>query len=589
MLDRFQLSEKYQFFKVVRTVPKVAISNCLREASVGKTGHALDQDIRVEKKIGKKSFYASFIVFRVEQPPTFLSKGKERDVKHCYALIIEYGDYLVVTRTGGKNFQECLDDYVEKVNSDMLNRAFMETKSTVKKANTQNTSPSTTAMHKVTYEGNNIEAVMPVHQISGKMLNSFKHETNGELFTVTGNQAKVNISNSKVAVQQYLARILISIENFSKKRKPNPFLSNFAKSLSFKQYSTKLTPVEILLLTSELRDYVESKDDSLPELVYKVGKVERRIKFSFQTFLHSFENSYEINKYGTGTGRQFFINNTLDVGLELEVTASGYKLNSEKFKKLWIKYDNGDSENLQTLINRKNWFSVSFKNADINYSKGQLWQDSKLLGSIDGFLEMFKPEPAMNAITSEKGTITATSTGFQAGSTFAYVEATMGPILDHLLLEDLNYEYSDYIGVKNMAHVQLIHCKASDNVFSATAFQEIVGQVLKNLYFFAHPEQMGDRKAYWSGMYSTSNIDRNRTGKKNFLQDLKATMNATNSIKEVHLIVNFISKQLLTDNLKKVVTRQNAPKATLPILWLLNALRNTCLERNVRVFITCKP
>lgn len=545
--------------------------------------------IREVKRLGGKQFQASYIVFRMEYPPSFLTPGTERDVKYCYALIIEYGDYVVINRSGGNNFLDGLNDYVEKVNSDVLNAAFMDPKSDVRKAGTQSISPAKSKVSKVTMEGKDLATNMPVQGAGGRSLSTIKHETGGELITTLGNQAKLNISNSKVKIKEYLARILFSIEKFAKKKKANSFLANFSKQLTFRQYKNKITPKEFLLLSSELRDYLETKYGTLPELFYKLGRKEREMNKTFNEFINSLENSFDVTKLGTGTSKRFFIENKSDKELELNITDKGIDLTSQKFGRIWLRHANGETENLQRLINRKNFFSITFNQVDIYYTNGKLLQDSKMLGNLDGFLQMFIPETEMTGITSEKGVITAASTTFTAASTFEYVERVFAPKLHHLILDDLGYEYADYIGIKNLSKIQLIHCKESDKKFSASAFQEIVGQALKNIHFFIHPELPDQRLAKWNELYPSSNIARNRTNNPNYLSDLKATLAATNSDNEVYLVVNFISKALLEKNLNKVKKKVAYPKATLPILWILNSLRNECLERNVKLYIICKP
>jgi hypothetical protein len=589
MLDQFQLSEKYQFFKVTKSIPKVIIRRCLQEASKGKTGHAVSQDFQVLKSINTKQLFISHIVFRTERPPSFLPYSTERDVKHCYALIIEYDGHLMVSRSGGNNFLHYLEGYIEKISSGVLNAAYMDAKSTIKKVTTQNTSLNKSGVKKSTHEGDHLETDMPIQSAGSKVLNSFKHETAGELFSIIGSQAKVNISNSKVEINTYLARILESILKFTKKLTANPFLENFAKQLPFKHWVGRLTPAEILFSTTELRDYVESKGDSLPLLYYKYGKTKKNLPTTFNEFLDAVDDSFDIISKGRAANRKYIVDNKLDRNLELTIVDNGYTIHGDKFGKIWLEYADGDKDNLQRLINRKNLFSLSFSSADINYANGELCQDSKLLGNIEGFLQMFIARTEMDLITSEKGTVTGGATKFPAGSTFAFVETDFGPKLDHLILDDLEYENADYIGVKHRTKLQLIHCKASKKKFSASAFQEIVGQALKNLHFFIHPELVDTKEAFWNKSYTKSKIPRIRSKKKKVISDLKETMLATNCDKEVYLVVNFISRKLLAENLNKVKTGVKAPKATLPLLWLLSALRNTCLERNVKVYIICKP
>jgi len=226
----------------------------------------------------------------------------------------------------------------------------------------------------------------------------------------------------------------------------------------------------------------------------------------------------------------------------------------------------------------------------MHYAAGRLCQDNKLLGNIPGFLQMFRPDPQLAAIKSEKGRLLKSAVQFPKGTLFDYVESNFKNGVDHLILEDLGYEISDYIAVRKLQKIQLIHCKAADKKLSASAFQEVVGQALKNLSFFSQLELIPEKSKTWKKTYSFTKIKRIRTtDKKNVEKDVRDTLLATNGDKEVILVVNFLSLALLRTELNHLKAGKPAKKATVPLLWLLSSLRGDCLERNVKLYIYCKP
>lgn len=236
------------------------------------------------------------------------------------------------------------------------------------------------------------------------------------------------------------------------------------------------------------------------------------------------------------------------------------------------------------------WFNITFDEPAIHYAAGQLCQDNKLLGNINGFLQIFVADPLLASIVSEKGIVNVKSKRFRSNTLFQYVESKFKPNVDHLILDDLGYEVGDYIGVKNMKKVQLFHCKAADRMLSASAFQEVVGQALKNLNFFSQIDAIGAKAKLWRKNYPSTSISRVRTADKvHFEKDMKAALSAPNCDKEIYLIVNFLSLSLLRAQLNNVRAGRAAQKAAVPLLWLLSSLKNSCMERGIKIYIYCKP
>jgi superfamily II DNA or RNA helicase len=74
---------------------------------------------------------------------------------------------------------------------------------------------------------------------------------------------------------------------------------------------------------------------------------------------------------------------------------------------------------------------------------------------------------------------------------------------DYLICTDLNKEIADFIALdEQKQNVYFIHCKASDKMLSASAFQDVCGQIVKNLDY-VHP--LSDRKPVdlnnWNGTW----------------------------------------------------------------------------------------
>jgi hypothetical protein len=186
--------------------------------------------------------------------------------------------------------------------------------------------------------------------------------------------------------------------------------------------------------------------------------------------------------------------------------------------------------------------------------------------------------------------VTKSTKKFQQKTLFNFVEQTFKPNLDHLILDDLGYETADSIGIKKMLKALLLHCKWDDKILSASAFQIIVGQALKNLNFFAQIDAVDAKTVLWRQHYSVTTMPRIRLGGKvGLANEIKKTLAATNVDREVILVVNFLSYKLLKEQLMYLKAGKPALRSTTPLLWLLNSLRNACTERGVKIYIYCKP
>jgi hypothetical protein len=219
-----------------------------------------------------------------------------------------------------------------------------------------------------------------------------------------------------------------------------------------------------------------------------------------------------------------------------------------------------------------------------------------LLGSIDQFLSIFQPDVKINAVRSEKGSVTKASIKFQVSSAFYYAEEKFGGG-DYLVLDDLGGEWADHILI-NGSEIGFVHSKANTSKFSATAFTEIIGQAQKNMGSLnAVDSQIKRKAAFWKNDYQKdrvlTKIKRLRKGNSvdDFVKRYIRLKSEPNSRKSVYLVVNFISKALLETNLKKLRDdiQFKERKEAIQILWQISSLIASGREHNIGVYILCKP
>lgn len=589
MLDRLQLPGSFVYYRKIKKIPNNVILECLKLASSGKKGNAI-QKIRAKSQVEKQALLISYTMFRVENRPAFLTSGTEMNINYGLAVLIECKEYLVIYKTGTKNFQDELNEYVRKINAKELNGVFLESNSNIEKASGQSIEAKQFGPRKITYEGNNLQTNMPTIGASNRKLSALKHQTNGETYSVSPARSMIAIANTKASLKTYLFKILDGISRFEKGIKPHDFLDNFAESLEFDNYVDKIVPQEIFLHKTDILEFVYGKEDS-PRLIYRKPKGKPRyLNANLSKILDTIGDCASISVVESKQERQFQIANKLDRTMKVKVSSKGYRIFSEKFKNVFVELFPGNDIALQSIINNNDFFSITFDKADIHYVEGELMRDNKLLGNINSFLSAFISHNKLKNVNSEKGNLKRNSRKFPQKSIFDFVEAEMISKYDHLILDDLSYEYADYIGIKNGTRVSAIHCKSGNTKFSASSFQEIIGQALKNLHFFQEFEGIVNRKKKWGTLYPKTKIDRIRSNdKNNYIKDLSSTLLSSNCDRQIHLVIDFLSKELLSKNLRALKNGKSSPQSTAPMLWLINSLINTCATRGVKVFIHCKP
>lgn len=140
--------------------------------------------------------------------------------------------------------------------------------------------------------------------------------------------------------------------------------------------------------------------------------------------------------------------------------------------------------------------------------------------------------------------------------------------------------------------------KYQDSSFSATAFQDIIGQAQKNLGNFSPQDyQLNKKKELWIKKYKNDNIitDIDRLRKGNNINEAiiqwKSAMNNPYFKREIYLIINFISKLELQNNLNRLRAGIDfgQKNETIQILWFISSLVSSCKEVNVDAYICCKP
>ena len=165
---------------------------------------------------------------------------------------------------------------------------------------------------------------------------------------------------------------------------------------------------------------------------------------------------------------------------------------------------------------------------------------------------------------------------------------------DYFICDDCEREWADHIGI-SADKITFFVEKYNDSQRSASAFQDAVGQALKNLgYLTPTDASLNEKIEGWANNHTTSSIPRLRKHPedKNVNDAINLwKKNRMNPLcqKEMCLVVNFISLNEFTQNLNRINDLNNIvlKTTTLQRLWFLSSFVNACSEVGVTPKIYC--
>ncbi|MCW3162495.1 hypothetical protein, partial [Chryseobacterium oryctis] len=309
--------------------------------------------------------------------------------------------------------------------------------------------------------------------------------------------------------------------------------------------------------------------------------------------LKEFEYLLEIDN----TDDNFTIKNKIVSDLSLFLNNKSITLRSKKLSKLYIEYETGLCYPILKVINWTKSYIITFDNPEFIYSNRKLFKDNRLLGNLDATLKIFITHPELENVTSEKGIFRSDSEEFDTQSVFGFVENKFKTKYEYFVCDDLSKEWADHIGLDEES-IAFYHSKYKNSAFSASDFQDIVGQALKNLGNLSPSDNQWDIKEnLWNNLYNNDSvqtqINRIRTGQNSndTIAYFKKVKGYPNIKKQVHIVINFISKSGLENKLQQLKNGESFRERNevIQILWFISSLISSCFEANTEVYIHCKP
>ncbi len=596
-IDNIILNESAQFYSKARNVhfSKHHITEIFTYASSDKVGQFL-LNIKKFQYADFPEIEFSICVFKMVSKPSFIQEeipGWEEQ-KLAYLLIIDHINYCVIFKKNIGDVDDVLYKGLTEIDYQILSTIFIEDSTSIEKVSLNNTSILRNSMRSKIYEADNLKESLPTYGVSRYVPNSMRLNDDSAKMTIGFNTSRITNFGEKKYIYDlviWASRIIDKISNYQERE---TFLDVFAKPVDYEAMVDELVPIAIYVGSSKIQEDIAN--EVIENFTYQKNGISRVIPMD--KFLQTISIVYTIDENIVNGEPVYKLHTNAISNIELSLNLKSITLTSKKLVNIQINFENGTQKPLLTYLNALNDYTVNFDNLDLIYHNRKLYKDSKLLNSIDGFLDVFHPVPLLANATSEKGIFTTTSTAFSARSIFSYIDTTILNGSPFSLLDDLGDEWADFIRLENNT-LSFIHAKHGTSVMSATAFQDVIGQAQKNIANFNPTFDRLDnhKRTGWLEPYTISRtrtrinkLRRGDTVDNAIIAYKKALMNP-NLKREIILAIDFISKDMLAQKLQQL-------KAELPfaernqviqILWLISGLVNCCIEAGIEIHIHCKP
>lgn len=597
MMEEFQFPKCAVFYKRTTDglLPKREIRAAFNTASSKKYGGLYGgSNIVQEQYPGIEGVYYSFCAFKRRSKPSCFDNAPAPEwfeLKFAYVLVVEYDGYVAISRKLVSQLK-VLKEFIKEVDYQKMTSAFITDDTQYQKIGLKNLDMSASAIRGKSLEAVNLEDNFSTTGANNFVLNHCRLLNTDGLVSLAMNTSKVNKLGDKDDFLSYLEWVKTVVDCFKTCVDRQSLLSAFAESIDYDSERERLIPATILFHTNELLTAFENH--IYESVIIKNGDEEKECPFLLTDFLKRINLNMEVVRRGD----DYVIETGEKKRLYLLMAKGKVKVKSEKYGAIHLVKPDGESESLIDYVNTNSPFVLYFDQFEYRYTNRKLFKDNALMGNLSLFTSVFEEKAGMakGAVTSEKGGFADDQVSFDAGSEFGFVESEYMGAYDEFICDDLDKEWADHIGIAD-GRVSFFLSKYHDSIFSATSFQDVVGQALKNIGNMKPDAAVLDgRLDDWDKTYNNggakTKIHRLRKGASvaAAIAHWKQVMLNPNMQRDIYLVINFIAKSHLEVNLRRMQDGEvfDERKQTVQILWIVSSLISICHEQGIGIHIVCK-
>ncbi len=472
MPDRLKLTRNSQFYKPIAQLTNSIVGRMLESASVSIENNSkyLINEIRQSREIGSFQYTYSVRVFPTQREVYFLSDNIQ-DRIYAYILILEIDDYVALFRKSCANINKELIEYFIAVDHDQLTATFNDDEVEFQKLATRNMTMSDRALRARSYEAANLKGLLSTHAAGRSIPYFLRIRLGGKIKTINTGSGRVVENSEREGIDTIALWAKSQVDLISNPAINNDFLDAFASKIELEKVLENSSPKAIMFETGMMLDRLESEDVIIK---YKTRN-DRYIKISpriIDKLFKALQVVYELDDNNN------FIGYEADSSLKINKKKLSFKSKSlAKFKV----FENSSEYTLPGYLIKNGWYSVCFSNPKYMYFMGACFEDESGISEISSILDIFHPVSEILGVGSEKGGFCSNSINFSNDSMFRVIEKLHSND-DYIFCDDLGDEWADHITLnRDDSSICFIHSKHGDVSRSASKFQDVVGQGIKNL------------------------------------------------------------------------------------------------------------
>ncbi len=590
---RFGACAYFYKLKEGNTFSASGIRNMLAEVTSSKINRYLFNEVRQADTSGV--IYSIRVFKEHPKTPGFMSVPEEgwKEQKIGYFIFLEYRSHVAILRkycTVPKTYA----DKLENIKYEDLIALFATENTQFQTVSMQNMDASNHAMRYKSYQALNLKENISPIGTSHYYLRSVKGANDDDRFALTIGASRINEFEKDYNIHALCSWVKDTIDAIiGVGALESNFMKIFAKPEKYADVYQQLEPSSLLVFYGLIMVIHDEQGASFFHV--KNGNRTLVDDATLYRYMQQIMRSYEkvativepkCTRYFTG----------IDNAIEIKKRKSGIMLLNKTWKNIEIvgSIDGQYDGTLQDLINQQQLFNVYFTDTELVYNNKTLFRDTRLMSSAPHFVDVMKHKITRDFYYEKHpGKSPAGMNDWHPDSMFKFVEDTFKQNYTYFICDDCGTEWADHIGIST-DRVTFFVEKHKASKDSASDFQDVVGQALKNLAnLIPSDKQLEDRREFWAGLYQTSNMQRYRSAVGNVdeaIAEWKKNNLRPNCKREMCLVVDFLSRANFKQQLDDIANGNAVPhEAELrQRLWLLSSFVNSCLEYGVQPLIYCK-
>lgn len=597
--DLLRTPKNAYFFRKLKLLSRSHVKRIFDSAMKHATDRALQaRPINEHVQIGNKTVRYSFLLFREKHEPAFLDASQLKNVVHCYLLICELPDTIVVFKSHAHFLESDLEDAGAPIEHSELTRMYMDDDATYERIAMRMMNLSREGIHSSTQAALDLARAMSTAGANRAIPTGLQIKSEDGTHTVIPNTGRIGQRDVRCPLNTLLAWALAVEEELARPKPATGFIDHFAGAVKLGALPAGVEPRGIIFPLISLTDGLD--DGTYLQILKKtaLGQFQPVDQNDFAKIIEIARHPFEIEQ--DGGGKHWLVRPPHRRIGELKLNKNSITVAARLLSRFYVEKPNHERSPLSTVINQAKDFLVSFSDPRYAYHGG-LYRDHNLLNQIDAFMSVFHAVPQLAACTSEKGhtTLTENTRQFPTNSVFGVVCNNIAANDTFLLCDDLGDEWADAIGVCTTPADRCISfyvAKHESVGLSASHFQEAIGQAMKNLsHKHPLPAEIQAKMVKWGERYSLNGVN---TRIQRLLKGpsvsaaaaaIEAELACPISRFRMCLVVSFISKMQLQNALAQLRQNQAGPAQLVQLLWFVTGFVSSCRYASVVPYIYCRP